>query len=227
MHRMETEAMTTTKKPKNAPPRRHIEIKVTKDTTPEEERRQKQKALISPEVQNLHVIASIVPEGLKGSFDSVDMAQELRDRAKAVQSGDLSQIEAMLITQATALEGIFSKLATMAMRQTHLPNIEGLLRPALKAQQQCTNTLKVLAEIKQPRQVAFVKQANIANNQQVNNGGTPMAHTLAHAHEENPKQSNELLEVIPHERMDTGAPSTASRTDTTMAAVEEIDRAKN
>jgi hypothetical protein len=220
--------MTATQKRKSAPTRRHIELRVRNDTTPEEERRQKQNALISTEIQNLHVIAGAIPDSLKeSSFDTVDMVQELRARAKAVQSGDLSQIEAMLITQATTLEGLFSKLARMAMSQNHLPNIEGLLRPALKAQQQCTNTLKVLAEIKQPRQVAFVKQANIANNQQVNNGSTPMAHTLTHAHEENPKQSNELLEVIPHERMDTGAPSTASRTDTAMATLEEIDRAKD
>lgn len=220
--------MTTTKKRKSAPTRRHIELRVTNDTTPEEERRQKQNALISTEIQNLHVIAGAIPDSLKeSSFDSVDMVQELRARAKAVQSGDLSQIEAMLITQAVTLEGLFSKLAALAMRQSHLSNIEGLIRPALKAQQQCTNTLKVLAEMKQPRQVAFVKQANIANNQQVNNGGTPTAHTLAHAHEENLKQSNELLEVIPHERMDTRAPSTASRIDPHLATVGEIDRAKD
>lgn len=218
---------STTKKRKSAPTRRHIEVKVTKDTTPEEERRQKQRALISPEVQSLHVIATTVPDNLKASFDSVDMIQELRDRAKDVQSGDMGQVEAMLVTQATALEGLFSKLASMAVRQTHLPNIEGLLRPALKAQQQCTNTLKVLAEIKRPRQVAFVKQANIASNQQVNNGCQPPAQPHARAHEEKPNQSNELLEVIPHERMDTGAPGTASRTDPAMATMGKIDWSSN
>lgn len=37
------------------------------------------------------------------------------------------------------------------------------LRLALKAQAQCRATLQTLAEIKNPRPVAFVKQANIAH----------------------------------------------------------------
>lgn len=45
---------------------------------------------------------------------------------------------------------------------------------ALKAQAQCRATLEALAEIKNPRPVAFVKQANISGeHQQVNNGVQP------------------------------------------------------
>ena len=47
-------------------------------------------------------------------------------------------------------------------------------RQALKAQAQCRATLEALAEIKNPRPVAFVKQANISGgHQQVNNGMQP------------------------------------------------------
>ncbi len=47
---------------------------------------------------------------------------------------------------------------------------ETLLRLALKAQSQCRTTLLTLAEIKNPRPIAFVNQANFAHGpQQVNN----------------------------------------------------------
>ena len=61
----------------------------------------------------------------------------------------------------------------MARRGEHreyLPAAETYLRLALKAQAQCRATVEALAEIKNPRPVAFVKQANIAQGpQQVNN----------------------------------------------------------
>jgi hypothetical protein len=45
----------------------------------------------------------------------------------------------------------------------------------LKAQAQCRVTLVALAEMKNPRPVAFVQQANIAAGlQQVNNGAPPV-----------------------------------------------------
>ena len=44
----------------------------------------------------------------------------------------------------------------------------------LKAQSQCRATIEALATIKNPLNVALVNQANIANNQQVNNGSIPL-----------------------------------------------------
>ena len=45
------------------------------------------------------------------------------------------------------------------------------LKLAFKAQSQCRTTLETLAEIKSPRSVAFVRQANTsAGPQQLNNG---------------------------------------------------------
>jgi len=44
------------------------------------------------------------------------------------------------------------------------------MRPVLKAQSQCRTTIETLSEMKNPKPVAFVQQANIANEpQQVNN----------------------------------------------------------
>ncbi len=65
------------------------------------------------------------------------------------------------------------------------------MRLALKAQSQCRATIESLAEIKNPRPVAFVQQANIAHGpQQVNNETT----TRPGAGAENQNQTNEVLE---------------------------------
>lgn len=59
-------------------------------------------------------------------------------------------------------------------RQEYLKQFQAYLGLALKAQAQCRATLEALAEIKNPRPMAFVKQANISGGpQQVNNGMHP------------------------------------------------------
>src|SRR5690606_18062274 len=53
----------------------------------------------------------------------------------------------------------------------HLSATEQYMRLALKAQSQARTTIETLSEVKNPKAVAFVRQANIANGpQQVNNG---------------------------------------------------------
>jgi len=70
--------------------------------------------------------------------------------------------------------------------------------------------------MKSPRQVAFVKQANIANGpQQVNNGTLPRA-------EESEISQSKLLEHE-HARMVPGAESAPVRADPQMAPVGAID----
>lgn len=48
-----------------------------------------------------------------------------------------------------------------------MDNMDKFFRLALKAQNQIRATLQTLAELKAPKQVAFVKQANIGNQVQV------------------------------------------------------------
>ncbi len=101
-------------------------------------------------------------------------AEVLRDEVAKVQRGDLSQVDAMLFGQAKALSAVFHGCLAKAGANlgSHLDATETYMRLALKAQSQCRTTLEALIEAKNPRSVAFVKQANIANgHQQVNNGG--------------------------------------------------------
>jgi hypothetical protein len=76
--------------------------------------------------------------------------------------------------------------------------------------------------------VAFVKQANIANNQQVNNGAGESADANARAREKTlPIEQNELI-TIPKanhaETMDTRATGSAGTGDSTLEAVGSVDR---
>lgn len=101
-----------------------------------------------------------------------EMTQSLRVQGEAVNAGDLSAAERLLNSQAVALNAIFNEMARRAALNMgeYLPATETYMRLALKAQAQCRATVEALAEMKQPRAVAFVHQANIAAGpQQVNN----------------------------------------------------------
>lgn len=146
----------------------------------------------------------------------------LRKSVDAVNAGDLRQVEGMLLAQASALNGIFASLARRAARclDTNVTGADFHLRLALKAQTQSRATLETLANVKNPKAVAFVRQANIANGpQQVNNGGK-----ASHA-EETHSTPNELLENEHGERLDFGTQGTAVRADPQLAPLGAVDRA--
>lgn len=129
-----------------------------------------------------------------GDQDVTALMVQLSQSVEALKGNDLSRCEGMLFTQAHALQSIFmnmSRRSALNMGE-HLKAMEIYMRLALKAQAQCVRTLEVLAAIKNPQPVAFVKQANIAHGpQQVNNGPVaqppgppglePEAHHLADA----------------------------------------------
>jgi len=171
-----------------------------------------------------HRVINITEEksGLGVSIDVPNMLEQLRNQAAAVNRGDLSEAEGMLMNQATALQSLFARLTERAMDKDSIPAFEAFMRMALRAQNQCRATLEALAEIKNPRPVAFVKQANIAHGPQQINNGVPVE-SLAHG--KNPISSNELSggshELLP----DTRASALESRIDTPVEAVGEIYRA--
>ncbi|MCA8003146.1 hypothetical protein [Burkholderia metallica] len=151
-------------------------------------------------------------------------SDQLLQQAKSVQEGNLAGLEAMLTTQANTLDLMFNTLALKSAQCDHMVKMESYLRLALKAQSQCRSTVEALAEIKNPRPVAFVRQANIANGpQQVNNGSGPPDH----AREEKTNTTNELLEHQNGERMDAGTAGEAGRGNQAMEAVGAVDRPKN
>ena len=150
------------------------------------------------------------------------------DKVTAVKAGDLNGLEAMLTVQASTLDAIFNKLACRAAVNMgeHLSATEIYLKLALKAQAQCAKTIETLSNIKNPSTVSFVKQANIGQSVQVNNGTPPpnnLNSTLAHG--EKQKQANELLEHHHGERLDIGTTGEAIAVNTRMETVATVNRA--
>ena len=154
-----------------------------------------------------------------GELDVSALVAKLGERTTAIVSGDIQPVEAMLIGQAEALQHIFVNLSRRAASADYLAQIQAFMGLALKAQAQCRATLEALAEIKNPRPVAFVRQANIAQGpQQVNNGPTSRA-------EKKPTAQNGLLEAKPDERMDIGTKIEAGRADPALETVGAINGA--
>lgn len=161
-----------------------------------------------------------------GEADLGELITGLHDQVKQIQAGDMGSVEAMLYGQAMTLQTIFTNLARKAQVQEYLKQFQANLSLALKAQAQCRATLEALAEIKNPRPVSFVKQANISSGPQQVNNGTPghNAHALAHAGQ-NTGRKNELLEHQHGNYLDTGAQGTAGGADTHLETVEAGPRA--
>ena len=164
----------------------------------------------------------------KSMFPDMDLSEliyDLSNKIEKVQAGDMAEMEAMLVGQAHTLQTIFTCLARRAASQEQLKNYGIFMSLALKAQSQSRATIQALIELKYPKQVAFVKQANISHgHQQVNNGSNNTSDVHAHA-KEITNQSNELLEVNNGSKtMDIRAAKTSIGTDKTMAAMESQHR---
>ena len=114
--------------------------------------------------------------------------------------------------------------------QTTMVHWEAYMRMGMKAQSQCRATLQVLADIKNPRPVAFVKQANINNggNQQVNNGVALEAIPSPTPAKENETEQTKLLDGMNDGStyMDAGTTTATIRGNKALEPVEAINRAK-
>ncbi len=159
----------------------------------------KARAALLASVNSAIVIDSYQGNIMGSDPDMLTLVDGLNNTFKEVKAGDLSGMEAMLISQATALQTIFTSLARKAHSQTYQKHYEAFLGLALKAQAQSRATITALVDLRYPRQATFVKQANIAHGaQQVNNGVTDTIvrdnQSLTHA-KENQTTQNKLLET--------------------------------
>lgn len=148
-----------------------------------------------------------------------DLVEELVDQSKTVSAGDMGRMEAMLTAQAHTLDALFHRLTRSGLANIgHNPETtERYMRLALRAQAQVRATAETLHEMKHPKPVAFVQQANIAHGPQQVNNGTDLPRAG-----ESQKVPNELLEHSHGERLDgcaAGAPAAADKGVETVEAV--------
>ena len=147
----------------------------------------------------------IMPE-----LDLYDVMEELKHDMKAVNNGDLKELENMLLGQAKALQTMFVTLARMSTTQEYLKHHNAYATLALKSQAQSRATIQALIELKYPRQVVVTQQANFsAGHQQVNNGTTQQSfptstrtHAPTHAGK-NQSEPNELMDIENENTKDT------------------------
>lgn len=166
--------------------------------------------------------ASVVTSFGKASLGDIsltDLLHVLKSNAGTIKGGDLSEAEAMLGSQATALNVVFAELARRAALNVgeYMGAAETYMKLALRAQNQCRATLETLAAIKSPP-VVIARQANIAHGpQQVNN-----AASIARA-DESGNPPTELLEHQHGEWLDTATTGTAGGRYQTVEAVGAVD----
>jgi hypothetical protein len=188
-----------------------------------------------PAFMAAHTAIGFVPDSMKayGPPHMVPMYEEFHKRVKDVCEGDMTTPEALLTAQAMSLNSIYNQCASLAGEniKERLPQAEVLLRMALKAQAQCTQTLRVLGELKNPKAVAFIKQQNNSGGgpQQVNNGPVTQGAAPARAHEseDTPTTTNELLTDERDSQnaatLDAGATCRAGRENQTLETVGTVN----
>ena len=143
-----------------------------------------------------------------------ELVSALGVQIEACKGGDLTRAEASLVTQAHLLDAIFGHLARRSFMNMgeYLGAAESYMKLALKAQNQARATWESLARMKNPQAVAFVRNANIAQNQQINIGECEQAR---------------VLEAEEDERLDFGTTEEADGSDSSMEAVEAVHRSED
>ena len=165
--------------------------------------------------------SEVAMDRLGGEVALTESLHALQNSVSAVRSGDLSSVEATLVAQANTLDAVFNDLMRRAAYSDRWDKFEMFMRLGFKAQGQTRTTLETLAEIKNPRTVAFVRQANIANGgaQQVNNCVPSRVGDFQY---EPTELSGDCHELLPDGRTS----ALAGATNQEVATVGKIDRPK-
>lgn len=173
-----------------------------------------------PEGKAARLICAIDLNSQQRMPDMAALIRHIESHTELVNAGDMGRIEGMLVSQAIALESLFSRLAERAMTHGNTPSFESNMRMALRAQNQARATIEALINLKNPP-VVYARQANITNGpQQVNNGAGPQAEVRACVRPS--KAQNKLLEIPPHEMLDTGTKGEAGGCNPPLETVGKV-----
>jgi hypothetical protein len=175
------------------------------------------KLAIHPTVLAAHTISHY--NKTSGNVGLMELIGELTKPISRLRKGDLKRTEETLAAQIIVLDTLFNSLAVKALQAPGLDRQAVVLKLALQAQRQCCQTIEALSAIKKPPAVTVVRQTNIGQAVQVNNGTA----------DEIPPTNleNELLENTHGERLDSGTQITAITAHQDMAALEELNRSQD
>jgi hypothetical protein len=140
-----------------------------------------------------------------GNFDVDEYIAQLDQISQNIIDGDERNIQRLLVIQMQLCHRMFIDCMGHAMERMHNHHIvKAYTDIAMKMEAQSRRTATALVRINRPGVQVNIEQANIANNQQVNN--TKNTHT-------------EILEVPGGERVDGGEKETSVRADPALEAV--------
>ena len=124
----------------------------------------------------------------KSSIDLSSIKIELQKQAHSIRSGNLDELEEMLVMQSNLLNHLFGHLISKSLSIQSPQAMEQFMRLALKAQTQSRSTISTLADIKGAKNSSqvtnFIQNQNQAVNQKID-------HNYA---DNDPVSSNELLD---------------------------------
>lgn len=179
------------------------------------------RARLDPALSAAATLKAWTKNQFAGEWSTQPVVDELKAQTEAASRNDLTRLEGMLTVQAHVLDAVFNRCArSSALNAGEFPEaMERYMRLALRAQAQCRATIETLAEIKNPKSVAFVSQANIAGgHQQVNNSP---------ARAERSNSANEILEGSDSgERLEQSTQGEAVLSDSSLATMGARDRAE-
>jgi len=179
--------------------------------------------ITGPRLASAMIETALVKKLTGHDIDLTETRRALVEAADKIKGGDLSDVESMLYSQASALNLLFAEmnrraLSNLADGQTFEAGKQ-FMNLSLKAQAQCRATLETLGGIKNPPAV-FAKQANIAHgNQQVNNSAGPRAPAS-----ENQNSPIKLVEHSNEAQMDNRTTSKTGQPDPQLETVDALNR---
>ncbi len=175
---------------------------------------------LMPEVNTaLNVYETIKGEFCVETVEIYELIDELNHQTELVKQKDLSRAESMLAAQAHTLDQLFNKLMHLGVANMgeYLNATETFIKLAMRAQSQCRSTWEAISDIQNPP-VQYVKQLNMANNQQVNND-PPHTREIENQQTKLSEVENELCE-------NAGTPGIEKKDDSPLEALGEVHRAK-
>ncbi|MDJ0634672.1 MAG: hypothetical protein QNJ34_15900 [Xenococcaceae cyanobacterium MO_188.B29] len=173
--------------------------------------------ITDPSALGSGAIASIMDSG-----DNVKVVDAAKDRVEEtlfkVKSGNLEDLEAILVNQVYVLNGLFNQLVIQGKASLTKPAVlkslpnhpKTMLNVAMKAQTQCRATIQTISDLKNPKKTTFIKN-------QLNNVKMELEERI------------EQLEDIENgsKKLDYRTEATAISINSEMEALEVIDRSKD
>ena len=169
-------------------------------------------------------IAAITINQIIGSnggkpFDIDRLKEQIINRVNDSTTGKSSKNEIMLSAQAVILDLLFNKMVSLSINSRSLKSMQACMDIALRAQNQSRKTLIAINSLNHPQQPMFVKQQNVALNQQVNNGAPMESQEL--------KPENELIRSDHNATLDIGRTIKTSSVNQNSKTVAIVNRSQD